>query len=297
MALVLVTLVPGAVIQATTFGDGVLANVAIASITALALEALVAKLRRLAAIELLHDGSAVVSATLLALALPPSAPAGIVIAGALIAIGIGKHAFGGAGANPFNPAMVGYAALLLSFPALLAVWPNPSGVDGITGPTVLDAFKHRGGLTVADIWTPAHGFGALGGIGWEWLNAAYLLGGVVLIAARIVDWRIPLSILVSLTLVAAINYDGGSSSSLGSPFFHCFSGGTMLGAFFIATDPVTSPTTARGRVYYGILIGVTLFTIRTVSTYPDGVAFAVLFGNAAAPLIDRAVAQRAARSA
>jgi electron transport complex protein RnfD len=299
-AVVLVALLPGALIEATTFGDGVLANVAIASIAAVGAEASVAKLRGVAAMDLMRDGSAIVSATLLALALPPGVPAGIVIVGVLIAIGLGKHAFGGAGANPFNPAMVGYAALLLSFPALLAAWPSANGVpavDGVTGPTVLDAFKHRGGLTVADIWTPAHGFGAFGGTGWEWLNAAYLLGGLVLISVRVVDWRIPFSILASLTLIAAINYDGGSSSSLGSPLFHCFSGATMLGAFFIATDPVTSPTTARARVYYGILIGVTLFVIRTASTYPDGVAFAVLLGNAAAPLIDRAVAQRMSRSA
>lgn len=298
-AIVLVALVPGATVQATTFGDGVLANVAIASIAAVCAEASIAKLRGVRPMQLLRDGSAIVSASLLALALPPGVPAGVVIVGVLIAIGIGKHVFGGAGANPFNPAMVGYAALLLSFPALLAAWPNASdvpAVDGITGPTVLDAFKHRGGLTVADIWTPAHGFGAFGGAGWESLNAGYLLGGVVLIAARVIDWRIPLSILMSLTLVAAISYDGGSSSSLGSPLFHWFSGGTMLGAFFIATDPVTSPTTARGRVYYGILIGATLFAIRTASTYPDGIAFAVLLGNAAAPLIDRAVTQRSARS-
>ena len=259
------------------------------------MEASVAKLRGTAPIDVIRDGSGIVTAVLLALALPPAVPVGIVIVGVLIAIGIGKHAFGGAGANPFNPAMVGYAALLLSFPAALAAWPDTTGVaiDGVTGPTVLDAFKHRGGLTVADVWTPAHGFGALGGSEWEWLNAAYLSGGVALIAARVVDWRIPLSILTALTLVAAINYDGGSSSSLGSPLFHCFSGGTMLGAFFVATDPVTSPTTARGRVYYGVLIGATLFAIRTGSAYPDGIAFAVLLGNAAAPLIDRAVAQRA----
>lgn len=293
-AFVLVALAPGAMVQATTFGDGVLANVGIAAVTAVAVEASVAKLRGSAPIDVIRDGSGIVTAALLALALPPSVPVGIVIVGVLIAIGIGKHAFGGAGANPFNPAMVGYAALLLSFPAALAAWPDTTGVavDGVTGPTVLDAFKHRGGLTVADVWTSAHGFGALGGREWEWLNAAYLSGGVALIAARVVDWRIPLSILAALTLVAAISYDGGSSSSLGSPLFHCFSGGTMLGTFFVATDPVTSPTTGRGRVYYGFLIGATLFAIRTASAYPDGIAFAVLLGNAAAPLIDRAVAQR-----
>ena len=282
--------------QATTLGDGVLANIAIAIATAVAVEASIAKLRDVAPIDVVRDGSGLVTAVLLALALPPSVAAGVVIVGVLIAIGIGKHAFGGAGANPFNPAMVGYAALLLSFPAALATWPG-TGVDGVTGATVLDAFKHRGGLTVADFWTPAHGLGAFAGTRWEWLNVAYLVGGGALIAARVIDWRIPLSILAALGLVAAINYDGGSSSSLGSPLFHWFSGGTMLGAFFVATDPVTSPTTARGRIYYGVLIGATMFAIRSASTYPDGIAFAVLLGNAAAPLIDRAATQRDAGAA
>ena len=159
-----VALVPGATIQAATFGDGVLANVAIAAMTAVAAETFIAKLRGIAPIDVMRDGSGIVTAALLALALPPAVPFGIVIVGVLIAIGIGKHAFGGAGANPFNPAMVGYAALLLSFPAALAIWPDTTGtaVDGVTGPTVLDAFKHRGGLTVADFWTPARGFGAFG---------------------------------------------------------------------------------------------------------------------------------------
>ena len=137
----------------------------------------------------------------------------------------------------------------------------------------------------------------VGSSAWEWLNVAYLVGGSALIAARVIDWRIPLSILATVGLVAAINYDGGSSSSLGSPLFHWLSGGTMLGAFFIATDPVTSPTTARGRIYYGVLIGATLFAIRAAPTYPDGIAFAVLLGNAAAPLIDRAATPRDAGAA
>ncbi len=290
-AFVLAALAPGATLQATTFGDGVLANIAVAILTAIAVESFVAKLRGFAPVDGIRDGSGIVTATLLALALPPAVPLGIVIVGVLIALLIGKHVFGGAGANPFNPAMVGYAVLLLAFPAALAVWPNTTGtaIDGVTGPTVLDAFKHRGALTVVDVWTPTRGFGALGGSAWEWLNGAYLLGGAALIAVRVVDWRIPLAMLGALTFAAAISYDGGSSSSLGSPLFHCFSGGTMLAAFFVATDPVTAPTTARGRICYGVLIGATLFVIRTGSAYPDGIAFAVLLGNAAAPAIDRVV--------
>ena len=190
--------------------------------------------------------------------------------------------------------MVGYAALLVAFPASLAAWPAfDSGVDGITGATPLDVFKHRGGLTVADLWTHARGFGALGGARWEWLNAGYLLGGIVLLARRIIDWRIPVTVLSTLLILAALWYDAGSSSSLGSPFYHCFTGATMLGAFFVATDPTTCPSTARGRVWFAVLLGSALFLIRGTSSYPDGVAFAVLLANAASPLIDQTIGSRA----
>jgi electron transport complex protein RnfD len=291
-ATVLIALLPGAVVQSEMFGEATLANLAIAVLTAAVLEALIARIRGLSPLQLLRDGSACITASVVALSLPPGVPAGVVIVGVLIAIGIGKHAFGGVGNNPFNPAMVGYAALLLSFPALLAAWPNPDAIDGVTGPTALDALKHRAGLTVADVWTHAHGFGALGGARWEWLNAGYLVGGTALAALGVIDWRIPATVLATISILAGVSYDGGSSSSLGSPLFHCFSGGTMLGAFFVATDPVTCPTSVRGRVYFAVLIGAALFVIRTQSTYPDGIAFAVLLANAAAPLIDQVTAPR-----
>jgi Na+-translocating ferredoxin:NAD+ oxidoreductase subunit D len=288
---VLLALIPGAVLQSTLLGVGTVANVVVALLAATAIETGIARLRGLPTTALLRDGSACITASLIALSLPPGVPFVIVICAVVIAIAIAKHAFGGAGNNPFNPAMVGFAAMLLCVPHLL-VWPDPNAVDGVTAPTALDAFKHRGGRTVADVWTQARGFGALGGTNWEWLNAAYLASGLALVALRVVDWRIPLTILVTICVLAAATYDGGSSSSLGSPWFHCFSGGTMLGAFFVATDPVTCPTGARGRVYFAIVIGIALFVIRTTSIYPDGIAFAVLIANAAAPLIDRIVVHR-----
>jgi electron transport complex protein RnfD len=284
---VLIALAPGAVVQAALLGDETLANIAIAAATAAALESMVARLRGEQPLSLLRDGSAGVTAMLIALCLPPHTPAGVVIVGVLIGLGIGKHVYGGAGNNPFNPAMVGYAALLLSFPGYLSAWPSASAVDAVTAPTALDVLAHRGGHTIADIWSPANGFGTFGGAQWEWLNAAYLAGGVVLVVLRLVDWRIPLTILASIAILAAAFYDAGSSASMGSPLFHWFSGGTMLGAFFVATDPATCPTTARGRVWFALLIGIALFVIRTGSAYPDGIAFAILLGNASAPLIDR----------
>ena len=288
---VLLALLPGAALQTTLFGVGTATNVAVALLTAVAVEAGIARLRGQSPIGLLRDGSACITASLIALSLPPGVPFAIVIGAVVVAIAVAKHAFGGVGNNPFNPAMVGYAAILLCFPHLL-IWPDPSAVDAVTAPTALDAFKHRGGQTVADVWTRARGFGALGGANWEWLNAAYLAGGIALIVLRVVDWRIPITILATVCTLAAAAYDGGSSSSLGSPLFHCFSGGTMLGAFFVATDPMTCPTSPRGRVYFAIVLGAALFLIRATSIYPDGFAFAVLIANAAAPLLDRIVAHR-----
>ena len=287
IAMVLMALLPGAAIQSYLFGYGVWINVAVAVAVAVAFEVLLGRSTRL-----LRDGSGILTAILLALALPPGAPVGIVALGVLVGLGVGKHAFGEGGAHPFNPAMVGYAALLVSFPAALADWPaldGVGGVDALTGATSLDAFKHRGGLTVADLWTDQRAFGAIGGAGWEWINAGYLLGGIVLLVRKVIDWRIPTAVLATLMLLAAATYDAGSSSSLGSPLYHCFTGATMLGAFFVATDPTTCAETARGRLVYGVLLGGMLFLVRSQSNYPDGVAFAVLLANAAAPLIDRTI--------
>lgn len=287
VAAVLLALLPGVLTQGYLFGFGVWVNIAAAVATAAGFELLLARSMRL-----LRDGSALLTATLLALALPPDVPVGLVSLGTLIGLGLGKHVFGERGANPFNPAMVGYVALLVSFPSTLATWPTPGGmgdIDALTGATPLDVFKHRGGLTAHDLWTHTRGFGTFGGAGWEWLNAAYLLGGIALLARRVIDWRIPASVLATLLVLAALGYDAGSSSSLGSPLYHCFTGATMLGAFFIATDPTTCPGTTRGRVVFGVLLGGALFLIRSGSNYPDGVAFAVLLANAATPLIDQMI--------
>ena len=188
-------------VQTTLFGVGTITNVVVALLAAVAVEAGVARLRGQSPIGLLRDGSACITASLIALSLPPGVPFAVVIGAVVVAIAIAKHAFGGAGNNPFNPAMVGYAAILLCVPpsARLA---GPSAVDAVTAPTALDAFKHRGGQTVADVWTRARGFGALGGANWEWLNAAYLAGGITLVALRVVDWRIPLTILATVCVLA-----------------------------------------------------------------------------------------------
>ncbi len=236
----------------------------------------------------LLDGSALITAALIALAVPPSTPWWIILIACATAILLGKHCYGGLGQNIFNPAMTGYALVLLAFPAQLAHWPAIAPqLDGYTSATVLDTFKQNNSFTVADWWRTHAQFGDWGGYGWEWINLAFLGGGLFLLWQKIFSWHIPVAILATLGLCAAALYDNGSSASAGSPLFHWLSGATMLGAFFVATDPATAASTPLGRLLYGALIGVLVFAIRHAGHYADGVAFAVLGANAAALLLDK----------
>jgi electron transport complex protein RnfD len=233
-----------------------------------------------------------------------------VVLGTSFAIIIAKHLYGGLGFNPFNPAMVGYVLLLISFPQAMTQWalPGPlladqtlltvgeslsavflaAPIDSYTGATPLDLFKYQDGLLVEQIYTqqPLFSKAYWAGVGWEWVNIAFLCGGLLLIYKRIISWHAPISMLLTLTLLACIFYDGGSSESGGSPLLHLLSGGTMLGAFFIVTDPVTGTTSDRGKLIFGASVGIIIYTIRIWGNYPDAVAFAVLLMNFAAPFID-----------
>jgi electron transport complex protein RnfD len=253
---------------------------------------------------------------LLALALPPTAPWWLGLTGIVFAIVIGKHLFGGLGHNLFNPAMAGYAALMIAFPVAMTRWLLPEGVsqdlpsftaaldifldrellegiDVYTGATALDKFRqHEGAQLVSEFWQKSPLMGEWSGRGWEWINGGFLFGGLYLLYKRIISWHIPCAFLAALALLAALFYDSGSSQSPGSPLMHLFAGATMLGALFIATDPVTAATTLRGKLIYGATIGSLVFIIRAFGNYPDGVAFAVLLGNVAAPLIDVMTAPR-----
>ncbi len=285
MLLVLLALLPGAAIAVYFYGTGYLANIVAATILGLGMEALCLGLQRRAVLEAITDGSTLVTCVLLALALPPQVPwpvLGVAVAAAVI---IAKHLYGGLGNNLFNPAVVGYTVVLVSFPAVMADWPIP--VDGLTNATALVALKYREGATVAEAWTASRGFGNLGGYAWEWINLGYLIGGVALLVGRLAAWRIPATILVTIGVLAIAGYDNGSAASWGSPVYHWFSGGTMLTAFFFATDPVTHPASAKGQFVYAILIGTVIFVVRSLGNYPDGAAFAVLLGNAVSPYLDR----------
>jgi electron transport complex protein RnfD len=304
---VLLALLPGITALCYFFGIGIMLNIAIACISALLTEALVLRARQ-RSLASLKDGSALVVGILLALALPPLLPVWIIVLGSAFGMLFGKHLYGGLGHNPFNPAMVGYAALIVSFPLLMSHWPSPGAapawidvinvkfspllssatgsVDMLSGATALDSFKFRGALTIAEAWQADAGFGVFAGIGWEWINGGFLLGGIYLLATRVIPPMAPLGMLAGLTICAVLFYDSGSSQSLGSPLFHLFSGATMLGAFFIVTDPVSSPDTKRGLWLFGLGVGVIVFIIRSIGAYPDGVAFAVLLMNALVPLLD-----------
>ena len=314
MFLVLAALLPAAVAHVIVFGPGLLLQLAIACPTALLCEAAALRLRGRAAETFLRDGSVLVTAVLLAMCLTPLLPWWLTAAGTAAAVLLGKHAFGGLGQNPFNPAMVGYAALLVSCPAEMTRWPLPTGAggpswselatltthafyagpsgitppwDAYTGATALDAL--RTGLdqryTIQEVMSQA-AFGAMGAAGFQWINAAALAGGLFLLARRLVRWHIPTAFLAGL-LVPALVAHGIDPGVEAGPLFQAMSGATMLGAFFIATDPVSAATSDRGRLLYGFGIGVLVWIIRRWGVYPDGVAFAVLLMNLAVPLIDR----------
>jgi electron transport complex protein RnfD len=304
---VLLALVPGIACAAWVFGWGILVNCLIASATAVITEAGMLVLRRRPAGATLIDGSALVTGVLLALALPPLAPWWIPVIGSGFAIVVAKQLYGGLGYNPFNPAMAGYVVLLISFPLELARWtppfepmglpdtlalvftgllPDGLTIDGLTQATPMDAVKTQLGLNVTISELSGHGlFGHLGARGWEWINVGYLLGGLWLLKSRVIQWQIPVGTLAGLFCMALVFYMV-NPDTFASPTFQLFSGAAMLGAFFIATDPVSASTTPRGRLIFGAGIGILTFLIRTWGGYPDGMAFAVLLMNMAAPTID-----------
>jgi electron transport complex protein RnfD len=307
---VIIALVPGTLAYIWFFGFGLLVNLVLAVAFALLIESAILLLRRRPLKPYLSDYSAVVTAWLLALCLPMHSPWWLVAVGVGFAMIFGKHLYGGLGFNPFNPAMVGYVVLLISFPREMTTWflphdisgdmlgldeaiayslglADPGQWDALTGATPLDEYKTNLGrnMMVSEIrQSPI--FGDFGGIGWEWIANWWLLGGIYLLYTRTIRWHIPLAMLGSLLLISSAFYLV-DPDSVASPGFHLFSGGAMLGAFFIATDPVSSSTTPVGRLLYAALIGVLVYIIRTWGSYPDGVAFAVLLANMCVPLVDQ----------
>lgn len=318
MKWVAICALPGLIAQTYLFGWGTLIQLILAIIVALSLEAFVMVLRKRPPMSALRDNSALVTAWLLAIAIPPLSPWWVVVIGLIFAIIIAKHLYGGIGQNPFNPAMIAYVVLLISFPVQMTSWISPielqaspvgfvdalslifsgfnveglslqqirSGIDGVTMATPLDGFKTAlmAGHTAREALAQPQ-FGAIAGLGWQWVNLAYLIGGLLLIKLRVISWHIPVSFLASLVVISGL-FMLLTPDQTASPLIHLFSGATMLGAFFIATDPVSASTTVKGRLIFGAFIGAMVFIIRSWGGFPDGVAFAVLLANMCVPLID-----------
>lgn len=307
MVQVLVALLPGVAVYVWLLGPIVLVQIAIATLTCLLAEAFMLRLRNRPLALFLGDGSAIVTAWLIALAFPPLAPWWLIVVGSLFAIVVAKHLYGGLGQNPFNPAMIAFAVCIVSFPALMSQWPpvdlsgsfadhltlvmgTASRLDAITGATPLDALKTalklgEGNNAVANILGDARTYGYIAGRGWEWVAMAYLLGGLWLWQRKVISWHAPFAFIAGMVALSAALWLW-NPADFASPIFHLFSGGAMLGAFFIVTDPVSGCTTPRGKLIFGFFAGALAYVIRVFGGYPDGVAFAVLLLNICVPLID-----------
>ncbi|WGT34564.1 RnfABCDGE type electron transport complex subunit D [Pseudomonas atacamensis] len=307
MNTVLLAALPGLLALFWLYGWGVLINLLLAVASALLVEAGVAHLRRQAVQAALRDGSALVSAMLLAVALPAYCPWWLTVTATVSGLLFGKHLYGGIGRNPFNPAMLGFALSMVLFPQAMTHWPghgldflsalqqvfNPAPApDAWAQATALDSLRINKSLTIDELFASNPAFGRFGGRGVEWVNLAFLLGGLWLLQRRIFSWHAPVGMLASLFLISLLCWNGSGSDSHGSPLFHLLSGATMLGAFFIVTEPVSGAKSALARLLFGIGVGLLTYLIRTWGGYPDGVAFAVLLMNLLVPTLERFAASR-----
>jgi len=311
MLKVILALLPAVVLYVWCYGPAILISLTLASLTALTTEAAMLTLRERPLKPFLSDHSALLTAWLLALSIPPLAPWWLIVVGTAFAISIAKHLYGGLGNNPFNPAMIGYAVLIISFPSHMTHWLTPHGLgavelsfsdqlayifgnnlpegmalDAVTTATPLDTLKTLLHLdrAVPDIFNlPIYGY--LAGKGSEIITFGILLGGIYLLLARIITWHIPVVFLSTLFVMAGLFHLADPAHYV-SPVFHLTAGASMLGAFFILTDPVTGPTTLRGKLMFATGAGMLTYLIRVFGGFPDGVAFATLLMNLCVPLID-----------
>ncbi|WP_369828946.1 electron transport complex subunit RsxD [Glaesserella sp. 15-184] len=320
MLWVIGAMLPALVVQWYFFGYGVLIQAVLAIGLAVLIEIAVAKLRRKPTAFYLADLSGILTALILAMAIPPYAPYWVIVIGVLVSLLLAKHVYGGLGQNLFNPAMIGYALLLVSFPVQMTAWLPPlallnepptlsdsfsliftdvttdgfsvhqliQSVDGVSSATVLDGSKQAMN-TIKDPNSLLAKFDKLFADvlvgGWGQVNVAFLIGGLLLIYKRIIHWQIPVAMLATFALFS-FGTDLASDTARWSVQMQLFSGAMMFGAFFIATDPVTASITPKGKLIFGALVGLLVYLIRYYGNYPDGVAFAVLLANICVPLID-----------
>jgi electron transport complex protein RnfD len=321
MRLVILALVPGILMQTWFFGWGTIIQIVLAVITAVATEAAILELRKRDFERALKDYSAILAAILLAVSIPPFAPWWVIVIGTFFAISIVKQLYGGLGFNVFNPAMAAYVMLLVSFPVQMTQWLPPmnlaqyshdfmdalyavftgfsvegfslaqlkTDIDGVTMATGLDTVKTglAQGFTFSEMIDSPIFDSVISGLGVasSWVTLSYLLGGLYLLKQKIINWHIPVSMIMGL-FVCSMIMSLVDSDLYPSSLFHLFNGSIIIGAFFIATDPVSASTTNKGRLIFGAAIGVWVYLIREWGGYPDAVAFAVLIMNMAVPLID-----------
>lgn len=320
MFIVWLALLPASLYGVWLYGWPALNLLLLSAAAAMAAEAIALRIAGKPVMPTLRDGSALLTGWLLAMTLPPWAPWWVAVVGAFFALIVGKHVFGGIGQNIFNPAMLGRVALLIAFPLEMTTWVDPqplfsaqapgfieslgitfSGavqLDAISGASLLGHIKTEVGRSIP-LHDALHGsysaqsaaMGQMRGSLGETSAVLILVGGMLLLARRIISWHIPFFMLGSVALLATIMnlIDPARYADAG---VHLLSGGLLLGAFFIATDPVGSPSTRRGQVIYAAGCGALVYVIRTWAGFPEGVAFAVLLMNAATPLIDHYVRPR-----
>ena len=306
MLWVIIALMPAYVASLMAFGWGALYTAAISVCACVLTEWLISRYLLKEKQQTIGDLSAVLTGLLLAFNLPSSIDWWIVLIGAVVAIAVGKMSFGGLGQNPFNPALVGRVFLLISFPAQMTTWPVAKGfatsyIDAETGATPLYYLKHlvkTGDSSVIDQLVPLKDafLGMIGGSMGEISAIALIFGGLLLICLRVITWHIPVSIIATVALFAACTgLAGALPEGMGTGQYVAYellSGGLMLGAFFMATDYVTSPMTAWGKIIFGIGIGFIMMVIRTWGAYPEGMSFAILIMNACVPLLNKFRPQR-----
>jgi Na+-translocating ferredoxin:NAD+ oxidoreductase subunit D len=307
MGKVLLALIPGVLAQVWFGGIGVLLQIALAAVFAWSIEAAMLTWLKRPRYQFLTDLSAPLTGALFALCVPAWTPWWIALIAMIAAMVFAKHLYGGLGYNVFNPAIVGYVVVLICFPRELTAWPprldgggelswlalaqavfgTGTPWDTMAQATPLDTLHNLAGLgrTITETWREP-GLWAMTGLGQHWIVAGYLLGGLWLLQQRVIAWQVPVGMLGTIALIAAIGwlYDADRNAS---PLLHLCAGASVLGAFFIATDPVSGATTPRGRLLFGAGVGLMTMLIRNFGAYPDGVAFGVLLMNAAAPLLDR----------
>ena len=279
MRQVILALLPASIASVYFFGPKAIILIANCVLTAVITEGVILRIRKLPSV--INDYSASLTGLLLALILPPSIRWYAATLGTIFAILVGKHLFGGLGSNIFNPALIGRAFLMAAYPKMLTTFVKPNSVDAVTTATPLATLKFSQELTpIKELF-----FGNISGSLGETSALLLILGGIYLLVRNIADWRIPLTLLLTTVIISIIGF--AADPLKGSVLFNLFSGGLMIGAFFMATDPATTPITKKGRYIFGVSCGLLIMIIRYFSGLPEGVMYAILFMNAFTPLINR----------